>query len=682
MNKKMCKMSAKKPMRLSRDNLPEILRTFAEPQSEKTPAWNVVQVLELLIDAGNFALARQLAERVVVMVEKDGRERLFLAYIALCSLMMDGHQKHSLTVLEKLYIEINNGGHSVADKIRIGLLLARALSVCVGMGTLAESHMLRVRSVLNVELDRAREAQDADLHAQVALELSKSYLHAPTPDARTAFALLQLCAQEAPASEISSELSFDIRRVMHQAAKRIGGEFAKQFDENELRSASHSLSAIAQGLAELSIARTHLSDNSAGLERAATLLEENDYRAGAFEALFVLASQALDRGYNTVADRYLKRALDVAEKGGFLHGRLLALVGLFQSALISNGLDEARVRCEDIITLFSSEVAKGSMGLNVAAAQQIIGDHAGALATAQEVETFFHKQGLHGFQSQAAHIIGTCQGRLGRWNEAYKSWERALELDDNRCAFLPACEKRGLLVQSIVMRDMTAFGFVKDGSAAKAEKILEQAYESLRIYGDSIEARRIVSRLKLVQGQLFVMKKEHVVALKHLSISRESFASLGLEHDVALVDALMGFCMIELGKTGIPEMLEEATLTLQRPLQHFGGPEFAQIRWKLLYYLAAAAYMVSQQKGPGMERLQWRDLATGWLQSAINESAIAEDTQGAVHDCTMDGDFSPGLKPEVMETLKKALGLSADSRRKKSKVDVPMDIGADDGYVH
>lgn len=682
MKKKTCKISAKTPMRLYRDSIPEIVRTCAEPQGDKTPAWNVVQVLELLTDSGNFSLARQLAERVVLMVEKDGRERLFLAYIALCSLMIEGHQKHSIATLERLYIEINNAGHSVADKIRIGLLVARALSVCVGMGTATESHMLRVRNVLTVELDRALAAQDLDLHAQVALELSKSYLHAPTPDPRAAFALLQFAQQQLPQSGIAPELAFDIRRVLHQAAQRIGGELGKQFDENDLRSASHTLGGVARGLAELSISRANAKDNTAGLEKAATLFEENDYIAGAFEALFVLASEALDRGHNTIANRYLKRALVVAEKGGSLHGRLLVLVGLFQSALISNSRGEAISRCEELRELLSSEVAKGSMGLNLAAAQQIIGDHTGALTTAKEAMAFFSNQGLQGLQSQAAQIVGTCEGRLGRWDKAYDSWERAIELDDNRHAFLAASEKRGLLVQSIVMRDMTTLGHVKDTSATQSDKVLQQAYESLHIFGESIEARRILSRLKMVHGQLFVMRKQHVVALKHLSISRENFASLGLESDVALADALMGFCMIELGKTGIPEMLEEATMTLQRPLQHFSGPEYAQIRWKILYYLAAASYMVSQQKGAGIERLKWRDLATSWLQSAITESLSADAAVDGMQDTSMNFDFSPGLKPEVMESLKKALGLSDSPRKRKSKLDTPMEVGLDDGYVH
>jgi hypothetical protein len=137
--------------RLTRESVPEIVKVLGTSSDKSARSWNIVEVLELLIDAGHFATAHILASRVIEMVRGDGRERLFEGYEALCRLMSDGAQSECVDRLERLYVEIHNTGHSVPDRVRIGLLVARALALCVGLGTMSQAALLRARNLLQVD---------------------------------------------------------------------------------------------------------------------------------------------------------------------------------------------------------------------------------------------------------------------------------------------------------------------------------------------------------------------------------------------------------------------------------------------------------------------------------------------------------------------------------------------------
>lgn len=676
------KRSARSATPICRDLVPDIITTVGGRSLKDAPKWNVVEALEVLIDSGNFSAARQVAKRIIPTVMGDGRERLFFGYMALCDLMTTGEQTESLAALESLYVRIHNGGHSTADRIRIGLLLARALSVCVCMGSVGEEKLLRARQVLGAELERAARSGEKELHAQVALELSKSYLHSPTSDPRAALGILRTLEEEVTLASLREDLQCDIARMFFQAARRVGGDIAARYTEGDLREKSGGFGGVSRGLVELAIARRAPSDHSEALQKAAELLEENRYIAGAFEALFLLATAALEREFNSVAERYLQRALALAEEAGFLHGKVLASIGLFQAATISGNLESARRFCGSIVADLDCEMVLGSQGLNISAAQQMIGDLSGSLDTVYRSEKYYQAHGMKAAESFAAHALGVCHARMGNWNRAKQVWKRAIDLDDARCAFLQSCERRGVYVQSLVMCDMLSKGMVSAATAKKAEGVLFKGYDLISHFGDAPEAQQIAARLSMVHGQLFVMTKDYVGALRHLARARELFEHLGSEHDVAVVDSVMGFSMIELGKAGTPSMLEEATLTLQRPLQTFSGTEYARIRWKLLYYLAIAAYMVGEQKGPGVERHKWRDLSAGWLRGAIDESARAEKQSPHPWDSQLEADFSPGLKPEVMEPLKKALGLVGEARRRKGVTAQSEPTSPEGGHFH
>jgi hypothetical protein len=665
---------------VSRDSVVGILRALRNREQD-APAWNVVEVLEVLIDAGQFAAAGNLAGTIADLVVGDGRERLFKGYAVLCELMGAGVQKRSLEALERLYIEIHNGGHSVADKVRIGLLLARALALCVSVGSLSQRAMLRCRNILSVELDRLVLSEDRELEAQVRTELAKCYLHAPTEDARAAHAMLQLFVNDSRFVHISPARAFDVKRVLFQAQRRIGDSSGGQLSEDLLRVEAQSLGAVARALTELAIARGQIEISPERLERAANVFEANEFLSGAFEARFVLGTHALDRGHNVVADKQWRRALAIADSGGFLHGKLLALLGLFQSAMLGEDPVQAQLWLRTAQEALVSELSFGSAGLNIAAAQQMVGDFAGALATAKRCEVFFKERHLFGFQAQAAHIVGTCEAHAGKWERARLAWTRAADLDEERCAFVSASERQGLIAQAWLMHDLTASGRIKPTTSKRVVRILEKAESSLGTFGELDEAIRVRARLHAVHAHLCALCQDHVRSLRYLSSARDLFSSLGLHLDVAMIDASTALSMLEVGKTSNPGLAEEAVLHLQRALQFFSAAQDSSMRWKLLYYLAVSALFVSQSKSSLPDKAKWRDLAVGWIRDAEKENA--RQPAGIVGGGIGDGgytDFSPGLKPAAIEELKGVLGVRERPRKKRENDSITS--LRPDGYLH
>jgi hypothetical protein len=669
---------------LSRDSVAGILGVL-QSENHATPEWNIVEVLELLIDAGHFSAARDLAGKVVGLVAGDGRDRLFRGYEVLCALMEFGDQSRSLEALERLYIEIHNGGHSIADKARIGLLLARALALCVSVGSLSERSMLRARSILSVELDRLATSKNGELEAQVLIELAKCYLHAPTEDAKAAQSLLEMYSQRPICKELSAARSFDLKRVLFQAQRRAGLEGSDTITPESLRTEAQGLGGVTRALTEVVIARvgTELGADVGDeqLERAADIFEANDFLCGAFEVRFTLASRALDLGHNVVADRHWRGALAIAQAGGFLHGKFLALLGLFQSAILGEDSRKAHLWLQIAEQEVTSELALGSAGLNVAAACQIVRDFPRALKIAARCEKFFQARGLGGFQAQAAHIVGTCEAHAGRWNKARLAWARAAALDEQRHAFVSACERHGLVAQAYLMGDVTSLGHLRPVTAKKVARIVESAEATLRSFSELDEAVRIRAKLQTVHAHISVLVNDHVGALRHLSAARTLFTRLGLEYDVAMSDAFTALSMLEVSKASNPALAEEAVMYLQRTLQFFSALPGSPMRWKLLYYLTVAAVLVSQSKSSDHDKMKWRALASGWVREAEREVSQLEGASDAVGG--NDGsysDFSPGLTPAAIDEIKHALGLRDRSRKKReeqSQVPLPSE-----GYVH
>jgi hypothetical protein len=59
-------------------------------------------------------------------------------------------------------------------------------------------------------------------------------------------------------------------------------------------------------------------------------------------------------------------------------------------------------------------------------------------------------------------------------------------------------------------------------------------------------------------------------------------------------------------------------------------------------------------------------MAAGFLEEASGESSVMAGPLGMLRASTGDGDFSPGLKPDVLEPLRRVLGMN--NRPRKGKV--------------
>lgn len=668
--------------RLTRSDLPNIL-AFIDADSQKgqrsvaatapTPAWSIVEALELLIDAGHFLSAAKLANHAISIVAGDGRERLFRAYLELCRVMTDGQQSAPIDSIERLYIEIHNGGHSLADRVRITLVLARVLGICMAVGSLNQAVVLRARNILSMELERLSATPPAkerdDFYCQVLIELSKLYLHAPSPEPLIARAMLRELLISERFSAISPALQLDLKRVLFHAQS-----VSNTLTENDtlkienLRSEADSLGGVARGLVELSISRIEEFFDPQALEMAADLFIENDFLSAAFEAYFQLATREFDRGHNLSARRYHEGAYRVSTQGGFMHGRMLSLFGLFQCEQLVGDRKKVAGLVNQLKAIADTEVGLAAGGLNLVAIQQASGDDDGALESALKCRNLFQSAGLVAFEAQALHAAGVVYVRKGRFSEAISVWERARVIEEQRHAFISAAERVGFIVQARMLEDLSAGGGLKPQTISCISNELQGADSLLASYGVQEEAVRVRAKLAVLSSHVDMMKGERVSALRKLSRARELFEDLDAEQDVAITHAFSAVAMLELARSGNTNLLEEALGSLQRSLQFFVKEMHYGIRWKLFYFMAACSLMISQSKLSDEERYKWRDVAVAWIASAEKEFEKGAKYSAEPEEQRLDPEiFAPGLNRKALDELKAALGLSGTVKKRRAK---------------
>ena len=129
--------------------------------------------------------------------------------------------------------------------------------------------------------------------------------------------------------------------------------------------------------------------------------------------------------------------------------------------------------------------------------------------------------------------------------------------------------------------------------------------------------------------------------------------------------------------------LQEAMAALQRSLEFFAREGNLRITWKIRYYLSVAALLRSQQNGDPVHRETWRQMASSLLQEALKESGVVESEFGMPRASSGEGDFSPGLRPDVLDPLKQALGFGkarkGERRQPKERV---VSAKRYTGYLH
>jgi tetratricopeptide (TPR) repeat protein len=673
---------------LCRDFVPELIRVVEQGGDESGVSWNVVESLELLLDAGAFKDAHALASSVVAMLGHDRRNRLFEAYIQLCDLIQGAPLRATLERIDALVIEIEHGGFSDNDRCWAGIVLARAVAIGVYTHDLPEADILRARVILALEFSKGLTSEfsigasqsSALTHIKVGLELARTYVHCPKPELPAARELLSRLVSLCDSRGIAPDVTFDVFRLLHQ----VGGEDACPAER--LRALAHPLGGVARGLAELAVARraTRLSaSDTIALEKALALFQESSYRSGEFEALIALATSSAECEHHAKASRLFSRADTVATEGGFMYGRGLALLGLFHSAVASGEAENARLAAEKLRGLCASEIFMTAFGLNTVAAHQLIGAGKVAVSLAMKCEKAFASHGLHGLTAQASFMLGASYADAGKWKQARSAWKRALTCDEIRRSYISACDRRAALAQAIVMVDLTEHGSLRDTTLREVEGLRVTSERALAPFGQATEAVHALGKTLHIHAQLAILAKQPLNALKHLNRARESFGTLALQREVALTDGLTGLALLEASKQSGPQLLDEAMSALRRALDFFVAEEGSRVTWKIRYYLAVACILKSQHATDPLHGEAHRQMAAGFLEEASADASLLAVEGGMPRASNGEGDFSPGLQADVLEPLKKVLGLPV--RRRKGK---PSAKGASQtnakygGYLH
>jgi len=675
------------PSALSRDFIPELLRVVGGPAEGGNVTWNVLESLEVLLDAGNTHGALSLASNVVQSLGEDRRNRLFKAYIALCEVMVDGDIDAGLDVIEALHLEITHGAFSSADRCWATIVLARALWIGAYCRALPESELFRVRSLLSTEFSRLQSLGEKLLASKVGLELAKSYVHCPSPEVSAAQEILRAVTLLLGEDERSAETAFDCARMSYQVGRDGPAPKEDPLSDESLRMASRPLGGVARGLAELTICRVGgigSEDRVFSIERALELFKESSYRSGEFESLLVLANAAAESEHHAKAFRLFTQALNVSREGGFLYGRGIALLGAFQSAMASGDNDASSALVVELTELCSRKLFLGAFGLNVVAALQMTGDAQAAGRLAARCEKNFVAIGATALAGQAAYMLGASFAEGGKWRQARGAWKRALTCDELRRAPLSACDRRAALAQAVAMEDLSERGMLGEVALKEIARLRAVTENSLVPLASSSAGQLALAKTLHIHAQLDILGKRSVEALKSLSRARECFASLGLDREVALSDGLTGLALLEASKEQGGEIVEEAVAALQRSLDYFAGVGSKRLTWKLHYYLSVGAILRAQLVTDPMVQERWRQMAIGWVKRAEDEVALIPLEGGMPRALSGEGDFSPGLKPEVLEPIKQALGLvPAKKRSDRVKVESSQAPGKRfGGYLH
>jgi len=665
---------------LCRDFVPELIRVVARGGDEAGVTWNVVESLELLLDAGAFKDALALANSVVDMLGDDKRNRLFKLYAELCGVVQGAPLRDKLETIEALAIEIEHGGFSVNDRCWSAVVHARAIEVGVYTRALPESELFRARTLLSQQFSNGAVDTNSMTQVKVGLELARSYLHCPTPELAAAREILERLTSLSEGKGVTAEVSFDVARLLYQVA----GE--ESSSPEELRARALPLGGVARGLAEMTIVRKQpeLTESGASsLDKALSLFQESSYKSGEFEALITLGSASAECEHHAKAYRLFRRADEVANEAGFLYGRGVALLGLFHSAVASSDIENAQIGAEKLRLLCSSEIFLAAFGLNTVAAHQLLGKADTAKKIATKCEKLFALQGAHAMTAQAAFMLGASHADSGDWKLARGAWKRALVCDELRRAYISSCDRRAALAQAIAMVDFTEHGELRDVTLVEVERLLDQSEKVLVPFGQSTQALQALGKTLHIHAQLCILAQQPLNAVKHLNRAREAFGTLGLEKEVALTDGLTGLALLEASKQNGAQLLDEAMSALQRSLDHFVRAAQPRITWKLRYYLAVALLLRSQQCGEPLHRENYRQMAAGFLEEASIESSLFQIEAGMPRASSGEGDFSPGLKPEVLEPLKKVLGLPVKRRKSKPSTDEqPKSVKRYGGYLH
>jgi tetratricopeptide (TPR) repeat protein len=664
---------------LVRENLRELLEGVRNPESGLSRTWNVVEAIELLVDAGQFKVARQLADYICGLLGDDERQRLFVAYKALCSIAIDGELQSNLSAIDTISHQITLLGHSHADRLRIALVRARALGIGVAMRALPESEILTARSLLEAQYRTALEAGKPQLALLAGLELIRTYVYAHNPELLAARGLLsQLVSLVNPEQQlggqvggdsggncqgVTDDMRCDLARFRYHIECSISEAGGNEFIERRLRADVAGLGEVSRALAELTIARLAPDNrNRATLEHAYAVFEHHGHIAAAAEAALALAGASLSIEHHARAQRFFTSSQALAEQGGSLYVLVSTLLGLFQTHVVTGDFVSAKALLRRLSTILSSDLALTAFGLPVVSALQVAGSFKAGERLARKCLTAARSSGVVSLEHEAYARLAGCLAGAGNWRSA-ASYYRTGALSAVRTRnFSVAAE----LFISTIQSELLLLATSKSGSEKADPKALAERQDNcstlVRVLDDVLgkvcvphEVLSLRARAEQLRAELLALSGDSVGCVKRLGEARRLYASGEQFRNVALVDACSGVALLEVAKKQGAGLWDEVFSSMQRALDYFEKENDITISWKIKYYLALSASLRSKGESEMPKQVMWAEVAHTWLEGAVRDHAVLAGVQTGSEQPVWSNEFAPMLLPEALVALKRSL---------------------------
>jgi hypothetical protein len=642
---------------LSRDCIAVLIAGVKDPERGAPYSWNVVEALEVLMDAGQLFVARSLAQSIQSLLSDDGRARLFRAYEALAGIVIDGELTPNLITIERTYNEIFTMGHSQADRLRITLVRARALGLGVAMKGLPETELLTARALIEQEFLHAMREERHEIAVVAGLELIKVYLYAPHPELIAAGGILAQLEEMDVTTELHADLRCDLARFRyHIDTMRMSGSHATE-SANLLRAEMKKSGDMACALGELTIARVAGAQlDRDALERTLDFFQEAKHSSALCEACLLLAGESTAKQHYARAQRFFTRALHSAREGGSCYVKLLALFGLFQSAWTSGASGESKLILKQVHKALRSELCLSAFGLNAVAAYQLTREYVEGEKLARRCISAAKKvSGLSGIHDQALHLLAGCLAGKGAWQSAARFYGEAADLAEKQRSFSVVCERRLAMIQAVLMHAAQSLTALPPQDCKVLVKQLLDVEDRLSLLGVGDDVVILRGRLEQLKAQVLLAARDFVSGVKHLSAAREMYVHCSQVREVAIVDACLGVALIEVAKVQGNLLFDESAAALQRSLEFFDAVKCPQVAWKVRFYLASTAATRSGNEADQARRLMWREIALSWLDGALADRKTVLQSQDQLEDGSWANEFAPHLTFDDLDALRNTL---------------------------
>lgn len=635
---------------LSRSDLANLVDVLLSPEKRGRDTWRIAEVLDLLLDAGQFKLALDLANDIIRRLDSVETERLFVAYKKYCELMVFGVVGDNLDELRRFHSIINDGGHSTADKTRASLLLARALLFGVKTGVLSDQSVLRARKVLIDRLSETSESKDISL---LYIELTKSYIHAREPELCAARGVMLQLETSAAMFGLFDDVQFDVACLEYTLnASLNGADFSLELS---FRNQFCEASPIARALQELVIQKTRAEKDVEleALQRCADTLEAHGFLVGAFEAFFLLAKILLATRRNVPALRMATCALRNAEKAGFLYGEVGAKLLLSEIYLLGGGEREREKIAISLRERYLSELIVISYGSSLAILQASVASKENLVRYADTINAMASSCIPTFSRMSLLSLVARTYFQAQKWREAQQAWDELALWE----------RKEGLLLESYSSQLLGARCSIAcalgtsppvSNELDAVELRLVQLIADLNRFFPIPKAKLGLARAHILRAQLQGARGTALEALKHLSTARELCEQLGSVTELAAVECSTGSLLLQVGDRSDPSILESAVLSLRRADEFYRVTGHAKARMKTLYFLASSANRLANLQPSRLKSLRWRRLAMSWIGEcdAMHRKVSRRSSPELEPDCF---DATPEVSVTLVRSLKRSL---------------------------